>query len=181
MRVITLTTDFGAASLYVAQLHASILSAIAAETNVAPRIVDITHAVPPQDIRQGAIAIGECCPLFPLGSIHVGVVDPGVGSDRAIVACRCDGHFYVAPDNGLLSRVASPRPADFAAVEVTDSRFWRAEVSSTFHGRDMMAPVAAHLARGVELAEFGPASASLQLLDLPSALSTSDEIRGQVE
>lgn len=147
--IITLTTDFGLDSLYTAQIKGVILS-------LQPRatVVDATHAIAPQDIRQGALALEAITPRFPRGSIHIAVIDPGVGTDRQILAAEIDGRYYVAPDNGLLSRLLA---ADRGARVVVLNRpaHWLPAVSATFHGRDIMAPVAARLSLGTPLDELG--------------------------
>jgi hypothetical protein len=173
-RIITLTTDFAADSHYVAQMKASILS-----INADAVIVDVTHGIAPQNIAQGALVAAEVCPQFPPASIHVIVVDPGVGADRRIVLARIGGHDYVAPDNGLLSFLK--RRLDLEMLhEIREPRFWRPEVSATFHGRDIMAPVAAHLSLGVAPDRFGPPATALAELDWPTPTIGRRQIRGQV-
>ncbi len=172
--IITLTTDFGEGSRYVAAMKAVILS-------LAPqaRIVDLSHAVPAQDIRVGAITLAETTPLFPADSIHVAVVDPGVGSDRRIVYARIGSQQYVAPDNGLLSLLAS-RAKPSKIVTLDEPRFWRPTVSSTFHGRDMMAPVAARLSLGLEPDQLGRPVRELLALSWPEAQKVAHRIEGEV-
>ena len=133
--------------------------------NPAARLVDLTHSIPPQDIRGGAIALAETAPWFPPETIHVAVVDPGVGSGRAIVYARIGTQQFVAPDNGLLSRLAErEKPSKIISIE--EPRFWLPTVSATFHGRDIMAPVAARLSLGLSPDELGPAIAELVGTDL---------------
>ncbi|MGH7135133.1 MAG: SAM hydrolase/SAM-dependent halogenase family protein, partial [Pirellulales bacterium] len=128
MSIITLTTDFGGGP-YVAAMKGVIYS-IAPEAQV----VDITHSVRPQDIRGGAMVLEQATPWFPPGSIHVAVIDPGVGSERRILYAEIADQQYVAPDNGLLSRLAARRkPSRMIAVE--EPHFWLPQVSATFHGR----------------------------------------------
>ena len=172
--VITLTTDFGPSSPYVAQMKGVIL-AIHGDVD----LVDITHAVPPQQILAGAVALVDVYHHFPPGTIHVAVVDPGVGTNRAIALAEIDGHFFVAPDNGLLGLVARRTPPS-RIVRVEACEFWNQPVSHTFHGRDIMAPVAAHLARGVEFGRFGPSQPVVQGLDFPDAVVTTDTAEGTV-
>jgi S-adenosylmethionine hydrolase len=151
MSLITLTTDFGVGDSYVAQMKGVILT-----INPAVQIVDITHAIPPQDVARAATVIAEIAGAFPAGTIHVAVIDPGVGSDRALLAAEAAGQRFLAPDNGLLTPLfRSCPPVRLHRLE--NDRFWRKPVSATFHGRDVLAPVAAHLSRGTELAELGPA------------------------
>src|SRR5262245_29081327 len=157
--IITLTTDFGAGSSYVAQMKAAILSL---ERDVL--LVDITHGIPPQQILEGAVVLADTCPHFPTGTIHIAVVDPGVGTERSIIAARIDSQTYIAPDNGLLTLVTRHKPATHI-VRLNRSEYWRPVVSRTFHGRDVMAPVAAHLARGVSLEKFGDPCGKIVTLD----------------
>jgi S-adenosylmethionine hydrolase len=151
--VISLLTDFGLADSYVGQMKAAIL-AIAPEAS----IVDVTHGVPPQDVQAGAFLLWSAVEAFPAGSIHLAVVDPGVGSSRRAIAIRVRrGDILVGPDNGLLLKPAHRLGGVEACVELTDSTFWRPTPSQTFHGRDVFGPVAAHLALGVTIDRLGPA------------------------
>ena len=173
--IITLTTDFGAGSPYVAAMKGSILS-----IDPEAQVVDITHSIPPQDIRAGAIVLEQLAATFPERSIHVAVVDPGVGTEREIICMECDGRTYIAPDNGLLSRLAR-RSSGFRIVAVREQRFWLPEVSNTFHGRDIMAPVAAHLGRGVDPSELGPTCNTIVELEWDEAQKVPGKISGKVE
>src|SRR5262249_10832595 len=152
MRVITLLTDFGLEDGYVAAMK-GVIATIAPEA----RLVDVTHLVPPQDVASGRFRLLSVAPYFPPRTIHLAVVDPGVGTARRAVAIRAaSGSYFVGPDNGLLLGALETDPP-VAAVELSEPRFWRiATPSATFHGRDVFAPVAAHLARGVDLDELGP-------------------------
>jgi S-adenosylmethionine hydrolase len=172
--IITLTTDFGHGSRYVAAMKGVILS-----INPAANLVDITHGIPPQDIRTGAIALAETAPFFPSGTIHVAVVDPGVGTDRPIVYAEFGNGRYIAPDNGLLTQLAA-RQQPRNIREVTNPRFWRPAVSATFHGRDIMAPVAAHLSLGTPPEELGPGLPQLTLLPLDEVTVVGKRISGKV-
>ncbi len=149
--IITLTTDFGSGSPYVAQIKGVILS-------IHPQavLVDVTHDIAPQDVRQGALVLDDVTGRFPPGSIHVAVVDPGVGTDRRILAAEIGGRYYLAPDNGLLGRLAGRDPAA-RLVALTKREFWLPAVSATFHGRDILAPAAAHLSLGTALDDLGEA------------------------
>jgi S-adenosylmethionine hydrolase len=172
--IITLTTDFGEGSRYVAAMKGVILS-----INRDARIVDLSHTVPPQDIRAGAIVLAETTPLFPPDTIHVAVVDPGVGSDRRIVYARIGDQQYVAPDNGLLSLLASrSRPSKMVVLD--EPRFWRPNVSSTFHGRDIMAPVAARLSLRLDPDELGRPVEELITLPWPGVRRVASRIEGEV-
>ena len=154
--LITFTTDFGLSDSYVAQVKGAILT-------IAPEalVIDVTHTIPPQDCGVAAAVLADAIGTFPAGTIHLIVVDPGVGTRRRAVAVEARGQRdagelrFVAPDNGVLTRVLESRTVS-RAVQLTESRFWRPSVSQTFHGRDVFGPVAAHWSRGVDLAEFGP-------------------------
>lgn len=161
--VITLTTDFGSKDSYVAQMKGVILA-----INPHVQLIDVTHEVPPQHIRRAAAILDEAAAMFPAQSIHLAVVDPGVGSSRDIVAVEMADQRFIAPDNGVLS-VVSRRSKPERAVRLTASKYWRDEISASFHGRDMMAPVAAHWSLGVDLVEFGePLNRSLVEAPIPS-------------
>jgi S-adenosylmethionine hydrolase len=159
--IITLTTDFGTIDSYVGTMKGVILG-------IAPEVtlVDISHEIPPQNVRGGAFVLGSACPYFPLGSIHVVVVDPGVGSKRRILAARTRRATYVGPDNGVLSW-ALERETVQSIISVTESKYWLEEISGTFHGRDIFAPVAAHLARGVPIEQLGSPATDLVQLPVP--------------
>jgi S-adenosylmethionine hydrolase len=172
--LITLTTDFGLGSRYVGAMKGVIYS-------IAPdaRVVDLTHSIPPQNIRAGAIVLADTCPWFPADTIHVVVVDPGVGSDRTIVYARIGSQQFVAPDNGLLCRLAArERPSKI--VGVTEPGLWLPSVSSTFHGRDIMAPVAARLSLGLSPDKLGPPIAKLAELIWAEAKRMGNHIDGEV-
>jgi hypothetical protein len=172
--VITLTTDFGAGSPYVAAIKGVILS-----INPAATLVDITHDVPSHDVREAALVLDDVAERFPDETIHVVVVDPGVGTDRAILYAQIGRQRYVAPDNGLLSRLAArTRPSRMIRLE--NARYWLDPVSATFHGRDIMAPVAAHLSLGVDPGEFGPEHLALSTLDWPVPVQRRDRVEGVV-
>jgi hypothetical protein len=159
--IVTLTTDFGVGSRYVAAMKGVMLS-----INPHVQIVDISHAIAPRDIRGGALVLAETARWFPPGTIHVAVVDPGVGSKRRIVYAQIGAQHFIAPDNGLLSRLASlDRPSKIISVE--DPTHWMPEVSRTFHGRDIMAPIAARLSLGLAPEKLGPPIE--QLVELPWA------------
>ncbi|HWB09996.1 MAG TPA: SAM-dependent chlorinase/fluorinase [Pirellulales bacterium] len=175
MPVITLTTDFGTGSPYVAAMKGVILS-----INPDAQIVDITHAVRAQDVAEGALVLEQFSPWFPPGTIHVAVIDPGVGSARRIVYAEIGEQRYVAPDNGLLSRLARRRePSRIFALD--NSAFWLSPVSATFHGRDIMAPVAARLSRGLDALQLGSRIEELVSLNWPEVVILPRTIRGSVE
>jgi S-adenosylmethionine hydrolase len=172
--IITLTTDFGEGSRYVAAMKGVILS-----IHPVVRIVDISHSVPAQDVHRGAIVLAEAAPFFPAGTIHVAVVDPGVGTTRRIVYARIGSHQFIAPDNGLLSRLAAAeRPSKIVSLD--EPRFWMPQVSKTFHGRDIMAPVAARLSLGLSPDELGQPQGALVSLTWPEAEKVANRIAGEV-
>jgi len=149
-RIITLTTDFGLKDPYVAEMKAAILRISA--TTV---IVDVTHEIAQFNIRIGAYVLASATSYFPEGTIHVAVVDPSVGTRRRPILIQTQHGFFIGPDNGLLI-LAAERQGTRSIREITNKRLMLPQVSSTFHGRDVFAPAAAHLANGVAPAEFGP-------------------------
>jgi S-adenosyl-L-methionine hydrolase (adenosine-forming) len=172
--LITLTTDFGSGSPYVAQMKGVILS-LCREVD----LVDISHAIGPQNIREGAVVLADATPRFPPGTIHVAVVDPGVGSSRPLLYAEIGQQRYLAPDNGLLSLLATQqRPQRIRALE--NDSLWLSSTSHTFHGRDILAPVAAHLALGVEADDLGPPLAALHTLPWAQPQRTADVVQGEV-
>lgn len=172
--IITLTTDFGTADGFVGAMKGVILSLAPHAT-----LVDITHDIPPHDIRAGTFALETAIPHFPPDAIHVAVVDPGVGSARAaILAVTMQGR-HLAPDNGVLTSVVPD--GDAAQVYALDRpEFWRPQVSATFHGRDVFAPVAAHLAIGVRPEQLGAPAVRMERLAWPQPQRCEGEIRGKV-
>jgi S-adenosyl-L-methionine hydrolase (adenosine-forming) len=147
---VALLTDFGTADYFVGAMKGVIL-ATAPDT----RIIDITHQIPPQDIQAAAFTLLAAYPAFPPASVHVVVVDPGVGSERRPIVVEAGEQIFVGPDNGVFGYVLD-REAEARAYRLDDSRFFRHPVSATFHGRDIFAPVAAALAAGAAPAEMGP-------------------------
>ncbi|HMJ61090.1 MAG TPA: SAM-dependent chlorinase/fluorinase [Bryobacteraceae bacterium] len=157
--IITLTTDFGLRDHYAATMKGVILSRCPEA-----QLVDITHDIPPFSLYDAAYAIDQAAPFFPPGAIHVVVVDPGVGTDRKPLLVECKGQFFVAPDNGVLS-LALTRHSSSAAREITNRELWLPHPSSTFHGRDIFAPVAAALASGIARPkDVGPLLENIQRL-----------------
>ncbi|HEX8285947.1 MAG TPA: SAM-dependent chlorinase/fluorinase [Pyrinomonadaceae bacterium] len=149
--IITLLTDFGTADYFVGALKGAVLAA-----NPSARLVDITHDVPPYDVEAGAFTLRAAFETFPEGTVHVAVVDPGVGSERRGIAVEGRGHTFVGPDNGVFGHVYD-RVRPFRVFHLTNENFFRREVSATFHGRDVFGPVAGALSRGVRAEELGPA------------------------
>ncbi len=153
MRLIAILTDFGWRDGY-----AGILKGVIWNISPGVQISDLTHEVAPQDILQGALTLGRAVPYFPAGTIFLAVVDPGVGTHRRPIAARFGENFYVAPDNGLITMpmdeaVRKGQPVE--VVHLNRPQYWLPTVSNVFHGRDIFAPVAAHLANGVPLRDLG--------------------------
>ncbi len=170
--IITLTTDFGPGA-YVAAMKGVIL-----DLDPDARIVDIDHGVGAQDVRQGAYVMYSAAPWFPF-AVHVGVVDPGVGTERRAIAIACEGAMFVGPDNGLLV----PAAEAFGIKEVrhiTNREYTLRRASYTFHGRDIFAPVAAHLSKGVKMRELGPAIEDYAKLDFGTPQADGAGVRGEV-
>lgn len=170
--LVTLLTDFGPGSVYVGQLHGTLL-------RLAPdlRVVDMAHDCPPGEVAAAGYVLLRSFRHFPEGTVHVAVIDPGVGSGRAILAVRAHGHFFLAPDNGLLGGVLVDAP-DCEVRRVVNRELMAAVVSRTFHGRDIFAPVAARLATGTRLAEVGPVAEAEAARPGPEI--DGDAIRGRV-
>ncbi|MGI5835804.1 MAG: SAM hydrolase/SAM-dependent halogenase family protein [Chloroflexota bacterium] len=183
--VVTLLTDFGTVDGYVAAMKGVILG-----INPSAVLVDVTHDVAPQDVRGGAFVLQSTLRYFPPRTVHLAVVDPGVGTTRAGIILDTGNALFVAPDNGILSYIlAGSRgsterglaaldstgtvsvavPDGWQAVRLTESRYWLENPSDTFHGRDIFAPVAAHLSLGVTTSSFGPSIDSLRAFEIPVA------------
>jgi S-adenosyl-L-methionine hydrolase (adenosine-forming) len=172
MPIVTFTTDFGAHDGYAGAMKGVVLS-------IAPRatLVDITHGIPAQDVAAGAVALAQAAPLFPAGSIHVAVVDPGVGGERADLLIESGGWLFVGPDNGVLSLAARP-PRRIYWIEA--AAFRREPVSPTFHGRDIFAPTAGRLAAGAAASDAGPAVPRMIDLGAPPLRRGDGVIEGEV-
>lgn len=148
--LVTLLSDFGSRDPYVGAMRGALLSVCLRAT-----LVDLTHEIPPFDVLEGAYALAGAWTEFPPGTVHLAVVDPGVGGARRPLAARAGRHYFVGPDNGLLG-LALERAGDARVREIRNPRFRRARVHPTFHGRDLFAPAAGWLARGISLHRFGP-------------------------
>ncbi len=172
--IVTLLTDFGTQDTYVGSMKGVILS-------ICPQaqLVDLTHAVPPQNITTGAFLLKTSMNYFPKGTVHLTVVDPGVGSSRKAVAIQSRGHYFVGPDNGLFAAALRDRGFE-AAIELTEKKYHLAKVSQTFHGRDIFAPVAAHLAKGVLFSKLGKSLNELVPGTLPLPRPTKEGFEGEV-
>lgn len=174
--VITLTTDFGTRDPWVGIMKGVILGICPSA-----QLVDLSHDIAAQDVLEGALCLESAVDFFPAGTIHLAVVDPGVGSSRRPLAARAAGRCYVGPDNGLLSlALGRAGGEDIEAVELTAREYRLPAVSRTFHGRDVFAPAAAHLARGLPLERFGPAVTDIVNLRLPSARREDGVVVGEV-
>src|SRR5262249_19198705 len=147
--MITLLTDFGLSDYFVPAVKGVILT-----INPETKIIDITHDVAAQDVHSAAFLLGACYHNFPAGTVHVAVVDPGVGSSRRAIIVATGEYLFVGPDNGIFSFVYA-RETGFRVFRIMDDQYFRHPVSLTFHGRDVFAPVAAHIARGVKPEEIG--------------------------
>jgi hypothetical protein len=172
--LITLLTDFGHQDGYVGSMKGIILG-----INPQVNLVDISHDLPPQDVAAGAFILQSVFPYFPPRTIHLAVVDPGVGTSRKAVAVRCREQYWVGPDNGIFNLIVNGR-ADLQAVILENPAFFLPEIAATFHGRDIFAPVAAHLSRGVSLFAFGPPLSALQPLDFPEPAIGPETIQGRI-
>jgi hypothetical protein len=172
--LIALLTDFGTTDWYVGCVKAVIWSICPSA-----RLLDLTHEIPPYDILVGALTLSSVVPWLPQQTICVGVVDPGVGTNRTPLAACADGRFFVGPDNGLFSQVFD-RTKRLTVVRLAQRRYWQPQVSSTFHGRDIFAPVAGHLAQGCSLRRFGPVVKTYRRLAWPSLQEAKTSVRGTV-
>lgn len=150
IRPVTLLTDFGSADPFVGIMKGVIMGICPSA-----KIVDLTHGIGPQDIVAGAVAWADAWRYFPPGTVHVGVVDPGVGTNRRAIAAEIDDAVFICPDNGLITLVAAGGNVR-RVVRIENPAYVRPALSRTFHGRDVFAPAAAHVAGGVDLDEFGP-------------------------
>ena len=186
--LLVFTTDFGTADPYAGIMRGVILG-----INPRARLVDLTHQISPQNITQASLVLGNSYRYFPPEAIHVVVVDPGVGTGRRPVLVSTPHGRFVGPDNGVLSQVLSglmddapaapgtaSLPAEVTAVHLTNSAFWRLPVSHTFHGRDIFAPVAAHLSLGVLPNEMGESIDSLAWLPMPKPTIVAGGIQGEI-
>ena len=172
MTVLSITTDFGITNGFVGVMKGVIY-------RIAPnaKIVDISHLISPQNVLEGAYAMWRAVPFFPPGSVHVGVVDPGVGTKRRPIGARLGDQLFIAPDNGLLTPLildAERKGKTVEFVHLDNPKYWLPKVSNTFHGRDIFAPTGAHLAAGVSLGELGTQITDPIRLDLPRAEKTEN-------
>jgi S-adenosylmethionine hydrolase len=171
--IVTFTTDFGLRDPYVAEMKAAVLS-ISRDV----QFIDVTHDVQRHDITEGALALEAAVPFFPAGTIHVAVVDPGVGTARRGIVIERSGHVFVGPDNGLFTPFVSD--GSWRAFELAAIEYRLPVVSRTFHGRDIFAPAAGHVARGVELSRLGPPITDPVRLPWPEVREMAGTVAGAV-
>ena len=173
-RMVTLLTDFGTKDPYVASMKGVILG-----INSGCTLIDISHEVSPQDIREGALILANAYSYFPKGTIHLAVVDPGVGSARKAILLVTKDYFFVGPDNGLLS-LAAEKDKVKKAIVLSNRSFFRPSVSTTFHGRDVFAPIAGHLSTGVQPELLGRRVRSWVELDLEEPRRVKADLIGEI-
>jgi S-adenosylmethionine hydrolase len=172
--VVTFTTDFGLTEPYVAMMKGVVLT-----IHPKARLVDLSHQIRAGAVSEAAGVILEAFPFFPKGTVHVAVVDPGVGSERRLLALEARDHFFVGPDNGIFWPVIkSAGRARF--IELTEKHFFQAPISQTFHGREIFAPIAAHLARGIALERLGRPIDDPVQLDVPSPFEENEVLYGEI-
>jgi len=178
MKILTITTDFGNQNGFVGTMKGVIYS-ICPEVKIA----DITQEIPAQDVRTGAIALWRAAPYFPKGTVHVAVVDPGVGTKRRAIAAKLGDQYYVLPDNGLITPMledAEEAGLEVRIVHLDKPEYWLPRVFTTFHGRDIFAPVGAHLAAGVPLEMLGTVIDDPVRLPLRKPVKTEEGIEGSI-
>ncbi len=169
--ILTLLTDFGLKDHFIGVMK-GVISGIAPQS----RIIDISHQIRPQNVQEGARMLAEAVPYFLPGTVHVAVVDPGVGTERRALAGQIGEHFFVAPDNGLLTPLIQNARAEDAPVHLvslTEPKYWLSDISQSFHGRDIFSPVGAHLVNGLPLEKLGKVITDPILIDLPQIKKTS--------
>lgn len=173
--IATLLTDFGTRDPYVAAMK-GVMIGLCPDVH----LVDITHDVPPHDVLAAAFVLAQAAPSFPMGTVHLVVVDPDVGTGREILAARFGGQVFVFPDNGVITLVAGSMPLEQIVI-VRDKRYFAtSDPSGTFHGRDILAPVAVRILMGLDLRRLGPQPDKYKLLDLPPVAEPPGELAGQV-
>lgn len=172
--IVTLTTDFGLADPYVAEMKAVILG-----INPNARIVDITHQIEKFNIRNGAFTLAAAAQYFPKGTIHVAVVDPGVGTKRRPILIETGKDFFIGPDNGVLALAAKNQGVRHV-YEIANPKFVLPKISQTFHGRDIFAPAAAHLSKGTKPSEFGPEIRKIVVPKFAKITRKNNALKGEV-
>lgn len=177
-RIITLLSDFGLSDVYV-----GVMKGVIAQINSALTVVDLSHQIPPQNIAAARFCLMNAYPYFPTGTVHIAVVDPGVGSHRRGIALQLDKGFLVGPDNGLFSGVLNQNPV-VEVVELTNPKYWRTPTpSTTFHGRDIFASAGTHLASGIPLVQLGEVidPKTLVQLAIPERIPTTSGVAGCIQ
>ncbi|MFC2053876.1 S-adenosyl-l-methionine hydroxide adenosyltransferase family protein [Chloroflexota bacterium] len=178
MCVISLTTDFGTGDFEVGVLKGVIWK-------IAPqvKIADLSHEIGPQNVMEGALLLGRCTPFFPEGSLHVVVVDPGVGTKRRVIVARCGPQYFVGPDNGLVTLMLERAEQNGWPVKIItadQNKYWLPEISNVFHGRDIFSPLAAHLSNGVPLSQIGTPIDNPVRLEIPQPQRLESGWKAQV-
>ncbi len=173
--LLTLTTDFGDGSSYVAAMKGVLLG-----INPTLQLVDLSQSIPPQDIRAAAYFLAGCVPYYPPRTIHLIVVDPGVGTSRALLHIEAGGQQLLAPDNGCWTLAAAQLDPSPRVRRLSEGRFWRQPVSDTFHGRDILAPIAAHLSLGVPAEQLGSLVSEWVRFEPTRPAITPSHISGEV-
>jgi S-adenosylmethionine hydrolase len=172
--IITLATDFGLSDPYVAMMKGVILS-----INPSAKLIDISHQISVGSILQGASLIQETYPFFPMGTVHLAVIDPGVGGNRHPIAIQSEGQFFVGPDNGLFWPAINGQK-EVKVIHLTESRYFLDHITYTFHGREVFAPVAAHLSLGIDVEKMGSTLKDPVQLNLPKSVNREGTLYGQV-
>jgi S-adenosylmethionine hydrolase len=172
--IITLTTDFGHKDGF-----AGIMKGVIAGINPQAQVIDLSHGIPRQDVTSAALLLRHSVNYFPRGTIHVAVVDPGVGSERRPILVAGSGRFFIGPDNGVLS-LACAVSTPLQAIHLTNAAYHRNHVSSTFHGRDVFAPVAAHLSLGIAPESLGEAIHDFVQIPWPAVQATGNTVLGEI-
>ncbi|MBF0541353.1 MAG: SAM-dependent chlorinase/fluorinase [Nitrospirae bacterium] len=175
MSVITLLTDFGRQDSFTAQMKGVILT-----INSACRIIDITHEIDSFNIKKAAITLGFCYKYFPTGTINVAVVDPGVGSNRRGIVAAAGGYYFVGPDNGIFSYIYQDCKDEVSVYHLTNNEIFLSNDSSTFHGRDVFAPVAAHLSKGFPIDKLGIKINDYIKINIPKPQINKEIIKGEI-
>jgi len=174
MPIITLLTDFGYQDGFVGTMKGVLLS-----INPAVQIIDIAHDLSPGDINSGAFVLAHTYSYFPAKTINVVIVDPGVGSDRRALCVQTDNYYFVAPDNGVLKWIFKDNP-DANVVELSQKKYFLENISNTFHGRDIFAPVAAYLSKGINISQFGNIIKDYNKGTLPKYIIAKNKILGEI-
>lgn len=174
MAIISLITDFGLQDNFVGVIKAVIL-----KINPQVTLVDICHGIKPQNILEAAFLLRSAFSFFPKNTVHLVVVDPGVGTERRKILIKTKNYFFIAPDNGVLSLALKEEPL-LKIIEITNDRYFLKPVSNTFHGRDIFAPVCAYVSRGEDIQKFGKTIGSFKGLELPRVKVSSQELVGEI-